>query len=385
MLTEPTQLLEGNELLVEHRFFGSSIATDPDWTHLNIWQSANDSHRIREVLGLLYDQPWIGTGVSKGGMTAIFHHRFFPDDLAGIVPYVAPITFGFEDARYQTYMDTIGPSNGLCRHRVEGMEREMIERRAEAAQYVASETTMANGVSQETIQTLVAQRVTGYPMMFWQYWGSTQWCNHLPPEGVEIDVLFGQWMIGEAEQLFYRYGFEPHVGPYSYQVANELGQPFYTNPQVEGLLDEIDFGLLAPYEPDPMPWGDDPSFDAGAMTDVDDYLRHEASEVLAVYGAWDPWSAAMITLNEEGDNRRYIAQGATHGATLSDLPGHERDKAIEQLMGWLYPDGTPPQAFVATGIGQEIPTWQVEGHRLLADAIREAERDLMRLRILSQP
>ena len=36
----------------------------------------------------------------KGGMTAIYHRRFYPDDVDGTVPYVAPISFGAPDLRY---------------------------------------------------------------------------------------------------------------------------------------------------------------------------------------------------------------------------------------------------------------------------------------------
>ena len=35
-------------------------------------------------------------------MTAIYHRRFYPDDVDGTVPYVAPISFGAPDLRYPT-------------------------------------------------------------------------------------------------------------------------------------------------------------------------------------------------------------------------------------------------------------------------------------------
>ncbi len=375
-LTEPTQLLEANELLVEHRYFGVSVADEPDWSHLNIWQSANDSHQIRQAFASIYQQPWIGTGVSKGGMTAVFHHRFFPDDLDGIVPYVTPITFGFDDERYQIHMDSIGPADGLCRERVEGMAREFIERRDEAADYVAQRASEADSVDRETLESLVASRAIGYPMSFWQYWGSNYACAYLPHWGTAMED-FAPWFISEPAALFYQYGFEPTVGPYSYQVANELGQPAYANPQLEDVLEYIDFERLQQFAPGPMPWGDNPTFDPQAMVDIDEYLRHQADRVLALYGEWDPWSGGMITLNEHGDNSLYVAPGLHHGATLSDLSNSEREEAVAQLMRWAYPDDYEYQALVAARAGQSLFTWDVEGHRQLADGIAEQEQRLL--------
>ena len=38
--------------------------------------------RIFEALGALFPAPWVNTGHSKGGMTALFHRRYFPCDVA---------------------------------------------------------------------------------------------------------------------------------------------------------------------------------------------------------------------------------------------------------------------------------------------------------------
>src|SRR5262249_48835309 len=44
--TELTRLVNGNQISMEHRFFGSSLAPSPDWTKLNIAQAAADQHRV---------------------------------------------------------------------------------------------------------------------------------------------------------------------------------------------------------------------------------------------------------------------------------------------------------------------------------------------------
>jgi len=48
--TEPTRLLDGNQVSVEHRFFTPSRPSPADWSDLTIWQEASDEHRIVRAL-----------------------------------------------------------------------------------------------------------------------------------------------------------------------------------------------------------------------------------------------------------------------------------------------------------------------------------------------
>ena len=89
--SEPTRIVDGNQLRMEYRFFEPSRPADPDWPgQLTIWQAATDQHRIIQSFQDLYQENWITTGGSKGGMTATYHRHFYPKDVDGTVPYVAP-------------------------------------------------------------------------------------------------------------------------------------------------------------------------------------------------------------------------------------------------------------------------------------------------------
>ena len=52
--------------------------TSGDWEVLDIFQAAADHHRIVAALKSIYSGARINTGHSKGGMTAVFHRRFYP-------------------------------------------------------------------------------------------------------------------------------------------------------------------------------------------------------------------------------------------------------------------------------------------------------------------
>lgn len=69
---EPTQIVDGNQVSLEYRFFTPSRPAPADWSKLDIWQAASDQHAVFEALKPLYSANWLATGGSKGGMTATY-------------------------------------------------------------------------------------------------------------------------------------------------------------------------------------------------------------------------------------------------------------------------------------------------------------------------
>lgn len=328
---EPTTILNANQLVVEHRFFGESIAREPRWGFLNIEQSANDSHRIVELLSAIYTGPWVGTGVSKGGMTAIFHHRFFPEDLAAIVPYVAPISFG-SDPRYLDWVAQIGPSDGLCRDRVREMAVELIERRAELADYFIAVDPQAATFRREVVEAVLTYPAWGWHWSFWQVYGSLDACAALPVRDQSIDGLAAWFPFEPAYILGSEYDAE--LTPYSYQVANELGAQQIDYSHIQAAASQVDYSVLPPSQWSP-PWGMDPIFDPNAMIAVDDYLRTEARHVLGIYGAWDPWSGGIITVDENNESKIFLVPAIGHAAEVALLPEREQNDALDRLERWI--------------------------------------------------
>src|SRR4029453_15348513 len=80
---------------------------------------------------------WISTGASKGGMTSIYHRRFYPRDIDGTVAYVAPNDVNNrEDRAYDQFFTKVGTAE--CRKRIEDFQVEALKRRPElVAKYTA--------------------------------------------------------------------------------------------------------------------------------------------------------------------------------------------------------------------------------------------------------
>jgi len=143
--SEPTALVDGNQLGFEERFFAESRPEPADFGDLDIYQAAADHHRAIQALRPIYTGRWLSTGGSKGGMASVYHRRFFEGDIDGSVIYVAPNDVVNDDDRYAEFLDQVG--NAECRDRLHAVQRAVLERRDEIVPVmaqVAAETGFAH-------------------------------------------------------------------------------------------------------------------------------------------------------------------------------------------------------------------------------------------------
>ena len=129
---EVTGIVRGNQLDLEHRFFKPSRPADPDWAEqLTIRQSAADQHRIIRAFQRIYDNRWLSTGISKGGMTMTYHRRFYPGDVHGTVAYVAPNDADDADDVYGEFQAGVGgAAYAECRAALVAVQRRILQDRA---------------------------------------------------------------------------------------------------------------------------------------------------------------------------------------------------------------------------------------------------------------
>lgn len=337
-LAEPTVLLQANQVVVEHRYFGNSRPQPADWRYLDIEQAAGDHHRVVQALQPLYTGRWISTGASKGGMTSIFHRRFHPDDVAATIAYVAPLNYSPDDARYETFFDELDQSLGAgdCVQRVRGLQREALIRRSELMAYFG-ELAMEMGYTFQRVGGLARAFEMGVVELewtFWQYQGLRS-CNTVPPETATtdliatfIDVSRVVWTMSDQEGSLFE--------AYYYQVLTQIGYPSVPYVHLGDLLQfdyEAGLGLLAPV-------GVTITYDAEAMRDVADWLASQGQRIMLIYGAHDPWFAGAMALGQAIDSYSFVAPDASHGARLGDLTFEDSERAIGLLRAWAEVPGT---------------------------------------------
>ncbi|MEU8588033.1 S28 family serine protease [Streptomyces sp. NPDC048664] len=330
--SEPTRIVDGNQVSLEYRFFTPSRPAPADWSKLDIWQAASDQHRVFEALKAVYPQRWLATGGSKGGMTATYYKRFYPRDMDGVVAYVAPNdVVNDEDSAYDRFFTTVGTKE--CRDRLDAVQREALVRRdtlekkyaAYAAQAGATFTTV--GSLDRAYESVVLDYVWG----FWQY-STLADCATIPADAKKAtdDEIWNSVDTISGFSFYTDQGLAPYT-PYYYQAGTQLGAPTIHFPYIEKKY--LHYGYQPPrnFVPRSIPM----RFRDGAMRDVDGWVRHHARHMLFVYGQNDPWGAERFALGK-GARDAYVltAPGMNHGANVAGLVPDEKALATARILDW---------------------------------------------------
>jgi hypothetical protein len=329
---ELTQLLSANQVSIEHRYFGSSRPVPTDWTRLTIAQMAADEHMIIQALRPIYGGAFLTTGASKGGMTAVFHRKFYPDDVDGTVAYVAPISFGAPDPRYASFLDTLGPEG--CREKVRDLAVDMLQSRRNQIQARAALQT-EHSYTRIPIGPAVEAAIGSFEWTFWQFAGVDE-CSKVPSASVASDAEVFDFLeeispVSDCDDEQIR-AFEP----YYYQSYSQLGYPAGVGEYLQQYLRYKDSDYLSelPTQAPPL--------DRTAMTEILDFVGTHGDRLLFIYGAWDPWTAGKVVLGDATDSALFVHHEGTHMTRITTLDAADRAVALGMVQAW-------------TGVKPEVP------------------------------
>lgn len=325
-LVELSFLLGANQVSIEHRFFGTSRPEPPDWSKLTIAQMAHDQHRITSALRGLYAGAFLTSGASKGGMTATYYRRFYPDDVDGTVPYVAPISFGAPDPRYAAFLDTLGPP--ACRQAVRDAATEMLANRRDAMLARATDEATQLGLSYTRIPLgpAVESAIFNLEWSFWQYYG-VQRCSAIPAPTATDDELW-EFLSDISPVSDNTDDRIAQFDAYYYQAYFQLGYPdggaAYLDPYL--VYTDEDYEGALPTEL--------PTYDGGAaMADIDQFVQ-QGERFAFIYGEWDPWTAGQYDLGAASDSLRVTEVAGSHAARITRLADADRDAVLAKLEAW---------------------------------------------------
>ncbi|MFJ4685966.1 S28 family serine protease [Streptomyces sp. NPDC088789] len=362
---EPTQIVDGNQVSMEYRYFTPSRPSPADWSKLDIWQAASDQHRIFEALKPIYSENWISTGGSKGGMTATYYERFYPRDMDGVVAYVAPNdVVNKEDSAYDRFFATVGTKE--CRDRLNGVQREALVRREVLKERYAAYAA-ENGYTFTTVGSLdkaYESTVLDYVWGFWQY-SVVADCATVPADAKNAtdDEIWNSVDTIAGFSFYTDQGLSPYT-PYYYQAGTQLGAPTIHFPHIEKKY--IRYGYLPPRSY--VPRDIEMRFQPHAMRDIDSWVKRNARQMLFVYGENDPWGAEPFRLGK-GARDSYVmtAPGANHGANVAGLVADEKALATAKILKWA--DVAP--AAVRQDASEAKPLARFDGKLDVRDVERE--------------
>ncbi len=341
--SEPTQIVDGNQVSVEYRYFPQSRPQPTDWSKDDIWQAASDQHAIFRALKPVYPKNWLTTGGSKGGMTATYYKRFYPRDMDGVVAYVAPNdVVNNEDSAYDRFFRTVGTKE--CRDKLEGVQREALVRRT-SLEKKYQEYATANGYTFTTVGSLdkaYEAVVLDYVWGFWQYHLLAE-CSTIPadPAHATDQAIWDSIDTISGYSFYTDQGLAPYTA-YYYQAGTQLGSPTIKQPWL-GKLSRYGYQPPRNFVPRDIPM----RFQPWAMADVDGWVKHHADRMLYVYGQNDPWGAERFSLGAGArDSYVYTVPGGNHGSKVGALPAAQKSAATSAILRWagLNPAPAKPQA-----------------------------------------
>jgi len=329
--SQVTQLVDGNQLSMEYRYFMPSRPDPADWTKLDIEQAANDQHRITQVLkARLFLGKWLTTGASKGGMTSLFHRRFFPDDVDGTVAFVAPIDYP-EDAvqsptnRYFVFLENVG-TDPTCRQKLKDFQNLALARRDAMKTRMRMAATYTEILGEDRALEFAVEEL---PFIFWQY-GSQSRCSTIPANTATDDAVF-KFLDDTIDVVSYGDADLTDYLPYYHQSATQLGYPISDESYLVGLMYPGEDTAQA-YIPSNI---ETPAYDNGAaMRDFQDWLASSGQHILLIYGQNDPWSAGAASLGNATDSFKLIAPNGNHGSGIATLNADDEATATAAVMRW---------------------------------------------------
>jgi hypothetical protein len=330
-LSDAAAIVGGNQLTVEHRFFGNSVERPAQWSTLTIAQDAADEHHIVKVFRSLYTANWLITGISKGGETAVFHDYYYPHDFVGTFAWSAPsITHTFNDG-YDQFLDSVGTAS--CRSSLLEAQRLALQHRGRLENDIASAAAAARQTFDfwpHGLDEAFEQTVLFTPFVFWQYGGN---CATIPSRSATTQQLYDWYdavvgWLGVSDQAGAPYQ------PYNFQAGTQLGYPLVHEKAQLGHL--LHYPLSAEYpEEDMTPNIPRQALDQSLMRAVHGWVKNHGSRLLFLYGQRDPFSAQRFELGPgSSDSAIYVIPNGAHTTPYTALPAVQRTAFVHTLQQW---------------------------------------------------
>lgn len=323
---ETAKLLNANQILVEHRYYESSKPKPTNWRYCTSWQAASDHHRIVQLLKNIYQDKWISSGRSKGGMAALFHRAYYPGDIDATIVYVAPIMFGPSDPRVKQFLNTAVDNS--TQEKIRQFQKACLQKRNEILPIISrllKESGMSFSLGHEEI---FERTVLEFPYSFW--WRN-QTADNIPAEDSSAKDLLDYLRRVVPFSGFSNSEIKFNAALY-YQQFTELGYFDYSAPHINELLKTVvnpHFLVYVPKEARGEIFNEEP------MLSIASFLRTEGNNIIYLYGENDIYTSCMVDFNKEVDALKLIAKGKGHQFGIGDFTEDEKKKIFTTLENWL--------------------------------------------------
>jgi len=320
-------ILQSNLISSSHRYWPGSIPDDPTLKYLTIAQAAADHHAIVTKFKEIYQGVWISGGVSKGGMTVIYHKRFYPDDVKATVAIAAPFKFGTADERYPEFLKTIGSNQD--RQRIYDFQRLALKKRESLIPlFEAWFPQNGHTLSFDPDESFESEVIHFQPE-FWEKRLISD-INQIPGnEATDQEIL--EYLRGVESFMGYSEFAIDRGAPYYYQAFTEEGLEASSTAHLSDLLITNQTDILALFHDR----GVYPVYAPTTMNDIYNWVINSGNNMIFIYGGNDPWTAGAVELTGATNAIKVVNPGDNHSVFINELPGADRDLVITALEEWL--------------------------------------------------
>lgn len=325
LVAELSTLLGANQVYVAHRFMRGAVPAAFSWQYLNIQQAADDHHRIVQLLKSIYTGKWVSYGASKNGVTALFHRRFYPNDVIATLAKVAPISVSIDDPRYDNFLASVGTES--TRQKIKDYQRAVLSRRSEIIPMIQDYITRTGyAFTRFDAGEILEYEMAEFPFSFWQVTPADP--STIPDTTASAAELYAH-IEGGGYLIYYADETVEFYEPVYYQAYTELG---WYRLNVDHLKDLL-VSVPEPSYRNFAPRNANLDFDPEVMADMTDWLETQGNNIIYIYGANDPWTAGAISPGGQTNAVKIVQPDANHYISLEELD--QRDLVYQTLAHWL--------------------------------------------------
>lgn len=327
-LNELSPMLNANQICIEHRYFGESWPDPVNWDDLTVANAAADHHQITALFKKYYSGKWINTGISKGGQTAVYHRSIYPDDVDVTVAYVCPLNFGVEDGRHEPFIQNV-PGTAEQRKQIKTFQINVLKNRAAILPRLKAYSAEKNFTYQLTLDEVLDYCVLEYPFALWQW---SRFVDEIPTGNASADELFNHLIKVSGSSYFALEGMES-IKSFFVQAARELGyygydiKPFKKYLSIKKAKNYLNTIFL----PEDLKI----KYKKSTAKKVKKFIKTTNSEILFIYGEFDPWSASGFEVPEKENFLKIVKPGGSHSTRVNNLPNKQKEQVKITLNSWL--------------------------------------------------
>jgi hypothetical protein len=319
-----------NNIVVEHRYFGWSVPSSGGWDPLTVENAAADHHRIIQAFKRYYSGKWLTTGISKGGTTALIHKVLYPDDVDITVAYVAPVNYGLEDGRHESFIATNGSPE--YRAAIASFQTQMLMRRGAMIPLLENYIAKNELTFRIPVNELYDYLILEYAFAFYQ-WG---WDIDMIPDASLDDAAYFMHLVVVSEPEYFSVESGAAFLPFFVQASRQLGYYGYEIWPYNNLMEiETTEGYLKRVM---LPDSIDYTFDGSISARVQEYFFNADPKVILIYGEWDPWTASAVIFDSRLKKNllKIVKAKGSHRVRIRDLNEPDKKMVLDRLNEWLY-------------------------------------------------